>query len=55
MLLTTYITNTYFRMCKELIYNPSPILFNVDYTYHKFVKIILSICEVLIGHGQLCP
>jgi hypothetical protein len=41
-------------MCKEFIYNPSPILFIVDYTYKKFVNKILCICDVLIGHGHFC-
>jgi hypothetical protein len=42
-----------FTMCKVFIYNPSPILFNVDNIRQKFVNKILYICDVLIGLNQI--
>jgi hypothetical protein len=42
-------------MCKEFIYNPSPIWFNVNSNHKKFLNILLSICEVMIAHSELFP
>jgi hypothetical protein len=42
-------------MFNEFIYIPSPNLFHVNSNRHKFMNILLNICEVLIGHSQLFP
>jgi hypothetical protein len=39
-------------MFNEFLYILSPYLFHVYNNPHKFMNILLSICEVLIGHNQ---
>jgi len=51
--LTTDLKNIFLKMFNEFLYIPSPYLFHVYSNPHKFMNILLSICDVLIGHSQL--
>jgi len=42
-------------MFNEFIYVPSPCFFHINSNHQKFMNILLSICEILIGHSQLFP